>query len=157
MGSDIQYNYNYSISAWFFIRAQAPNYGDQYRRHTTILDYGGKPNISYNGLDNSLKITMNNGKDKKPVAYRVSNFPLQRWNNVVVNYTGGILDIFINSKLVASIKNVVPYMSLDSITVGDDNGIAGGVCNVLYFPTSMSKERIEANYLFLKNNNPPIV
>ena len=29
-----------------------------------------KPNISYNGLDNSLKITMNNGNDKKPVAYR---------------------------------------------------------------------------------------
>lgn len=157
LGSDIQYNYNYSISAWFFIRAQAPNFGDQYRRHTTILDYGGKPNISYNGLDNSLKITMNNGKNKKPVAYRVSNFPLQRWNNVVVNYTGGILDIFINSKLVASIKNVVPYMSLDSITVGDDNGIAGGVCNVLYFPSSMSKERIEANYMILKNNNPPIV
>ena len=45
-----------SISAWFFIRAQAPNFGDQYRRHTTILDYGGKPNISYNGLDNSLKM-----------------------------------------------------------------------------------------------------
>ena len=157
LGSDIQYNYNYSISAWFFIRAQAPNFGDQYRRHTTILDYGGKPNISYNGLDNSLKITMNNGLNKKPVAYRVSNFPLQRWNNVVVNYTRGILDIFINSKLVASIKNVVPYMSLDSITVGDDNGIAGGVCNVLYFPSSMSKERIETNYMFLKNNNPPIV
>ena len=39
----------------------------------------------------------------------------------------------------------------------DDNGIAGGVCNVLYFPSSMSKERIETNYMFLKNNNPPIV
>ena len=62
---------------------------------------------------------MNNGLNKKPVAYRVSNFPLQRWNNVVVNYTRGILDIFINSKLVASIKNVVPYMSLDSI-IRDD-------------------------------------
>ncbi len=157
LGSDIEYNYDYSISAWFFIRAQPPNYGEQYRKHTTILDYGGKPNISYNGLDNSLKITMNNGNNKKPVSYKVSNFPLQRWNNVVVSYTRGILDIFINSKLVASIKNVVPYMSLDNISVGDDEGIAGGVCNVLYFPISMSKERIEANYMFLKNNNPPIV
>ena len=157
VGYDIHYNYNYAISAWFFIRAQAPNYGDQYRKYTTILDYGGKPTISYNGLDNSLKITMNNGKDKEPVMYKVDNFPLQRWNNVVVNYDSGILDVFINSKLVTSIKNVVPYMSLDNISVGDDNGIAGGVCNVLYFPRSMTKERIEANYTLLKNNNPPIV
>jgi len=157
VGYDIQYNYNYAISAWFFIRAQAPNFGDQYAKHTTVLDYGGKPNISYNGLDNSLKITMNNGKNKKPIVYKVNDFPLQRWNNVVVNYDSGILDIFINSKLVASFKKVVPYMSLDNISVGADNGIGGGVCNVLYFPRIMSKERINANYMFLKNKNPPIV
>tara|TARA_Y100000591_G_C21834029_1_gene701399 strand:- start:474 stop:2363 length:1890 start_codon:yes stop_codon:yes gene_type:complete len=157
VGYDIQYNYNYAISAWFFIRAQPPNYGDQYRKHTTILDYGGKPNISYNGLDNSLKITMNNGKNKKPIIYKINDFPLQKWNNIVINYDSGILDIFMNSKLMASFKNVVPYMTLDNISVGDDNGIGGGVCNVLYFPRIMTKERINANYMFLKNNNPPIV
>ena len=156
-GYNIQYNYNYAISAWFFIRAQPPNYGDQYRKHTTILDYGGKPTISYNGLDNSLKITMNNGLNKKPVIYKITDFPLQRWNNIVINYDGGVLDIFMNSKLVASFKNVVPYMSIDNVSVGDDNGIGGGVCNVLYFPRIMSKERIDANYAILKNINPPIV
>ena len=62
-----------------------------------------------------------------------------------------------NSKLVASFKNVVPYMSIDNVSVGDDNGIGGGVCNVLYFPRIMSKERIDANYAILKNINPPIV
>ena len=156
-GYNIQYNYNYAISAWFFIRAQPPNYGDQYRKHTTILDYGGKPTISYNGSDNSLKITMNNGLNKKPVIYKITDFPLQRWNNIVINYDGGVLDIFMNSKLVASFKNVVPYMSIDNVSVGDDNGIGGGVCNVLYFPRIMSKERIDANYAILKNINPPIV
>ena len=96
-------------------------------------------------------------KNKKPIVYKVKDFPLQRWNNVVVNYDSGILDIFINSKLVASFKKVVPYMSLDNISVGADNGIGGGVCNVLYFPRIMTQERINANYMFLKNNNPPIV
>ena len=47
-----------------------------------------------------------------------------------------------NSKLVASFKNVLPYMSIDDVSVGDDNGIGGGVCNVLYFPRMMTKERI---------------
>ena len=156
-GYDIQYNYNYAISAWFFIRAQPPNFGTAYRKHTTILDYGEKPNISYNGLDNSLKITMNNGLNKEPVIYKIKDFPLQRWNNIVINYDSGILDVFMNSKLVASFKNVVPYMSLDNVSVGDENGIGGGVCNVLYFPRMMSKERIAINYNVLKNNNPPIV
>ena len=156
-GYEIQYNYNYAISAWFFIRAQPPNYGVSYRKHTTILDYGEKPNISYNGLDNSIKITMNNGLNKKPIIYKIKDFPLQRWNNIVVNYDSGVLDVFMNSKLVASFKNVVPYMSLDNISVGDENGIGGGVCNVLYFPRMMTKERISINYNVLKNKNPPIV
>ena len=156
-GYDIQYNYNYAISAWFFIRAQPPNFGASYRKYTTILDYGEKPNISYNGIDNSLKITMNNGKNKKPIIYKIKDFPLQRWNNIVINYDSGILDVFMNSKLLASFKNVLPYMSLDNVSVGDDNGIGGGVCNVLYFPRMMTKERISINYNVLKNNNPPIV
>ena len=156
-GYDIQYNYNYAISSWFFIRAQPPNYGVSYRKYTTILDYGGKPNISYNGLDNTLRITMNNGLNKKPIIYKIKDFPLQRWNNIVVNYDSGMLDVFMNSKLVASFKNVVPYMSLDNISVGDENGIGGGVCNVLYFPRMMTKERISINYNVLKNKNPPIV
>ena len=156
-GYDIQYNYNYAISAWFFIRAQPPNYGVSYRKYTTILDYGGKPNISYNGLDNALRITMNNGLNKKPIIYKIKDFPLQRWNNIVVNYDSGMLDVFMNSKLVASFKNVLPYMSIDNISVGDDDGIGGGVCNVLYFPRMMSKERISINYNILKNNNPPVV
>ena len=42
-------------------------------------------------------------------------------------------------------------MSMDEITVGDDNGIGGGVCNVVYFPTSISKERIDINYRILSN------
>ena len=156
-GDNVEYNYNYGISAWFFIRAQPPNYGKNYREFTSILNYGNKPNILYNGKDNTLRIVMDNGKNKKPIVYEVKEFPLQKWNNVVVNYDGGTLDIYINSKLVASFPNTLPYMSMDEITVGDDKGIGGGVCNVVYFPTSISKERIDINYRILSNKNPPII
>ena len=156
-GNDVEYNYNYGISAWFFIRAQPPSYGASYNKYTSILNYGDKPNILYNGSKNTLQIKMNNGKDKKPIIYEIKKFPLQKWNNVVVNYDGGILDIFMNSKLVASISNVIPYMSMDQLTVGDDKGIGGGVCNVVYFPSVMSKERIDLNYRILRNKNPPVL
>ena len=40
--------------------------------------------------------------------YTMKNIELQKWNNVVVNYDGGILDIYMNGNLVSSSKNVLP-------------------------------------------------
>lgn len=154
---DIDYNYNYAISAWFFIRAQSPEYGTAYSTYTPIMDYNGKPTILYNGQLNKLKIEMNNGKNIKPKTFIIDDFPVQKWSNIVINYDGGILDVFMNSKLLASFNSVVPYMSQDNITVGDVDGIGGGVCNVVYFPQSISKERIDINYNILSKKNPPVI
>ena len=154
---DLEYNYNYSISAWFFIRANAPNYKKSYNKYSIILNYGDKPKIMFNPGLNKIKIIMNNGLNKKPIEYIIDGPPLQKWNNVVINYDGGHLDIFMNSKLVRSFPSVVPYMSFDQLSVGEDNGLGGGICNVVYFPSSISRERIITNYKLLKNNNPPII
>ena len=154
---DLEYNYNYSISCWFFIRANAPNYKKSYSKYSTILTYGDKPKILFNPELNKLKIVMNNGLNKKPIEYIIDGPPLQKWNNVVINYDGGHLDIFMNSKLVRSFPSVVPYMSFDQLDVGENDGLGGGICNVVYFPSSISRERIITNYKLLKNNNPPII
>ena len=154
---DLQYNYNYSISLWFFIRANAPNFKKSYNKYSTILNYGDKPKIMFNPNLNKIKIIMNNGLNKKPIEYIIDAPPLQKWNNIVINYDGGHLDIFMNSKLVRSFPSVVPYMSIDTLNIGEDNGLGGGICNVVYFPTSISRERIITNYNLLKNNNPPII
>ena len=153
----IEYNYNYSISSWFFIHAQPPNYKSSYNKYTSILNYNDKPNILYNAKENTLLIKMNNGLNKQPRLFKIKKFPLQKWNNIVVNYDGGTLDIFMNSKLVASFPNTIPYMSIDEITIGSDEGAPGGVCNVVYFPIAISYERIKTNYELLKNRNPPII
>ena len=154
---DLEYNYNYSISSWFFIRANAPNFKKSYNKYSIILNYGNKPKIMYNPSLNKIKIIMNNGLNKKPIEYIIDGPPLQKWNNLVINYDGGHLDIFMNSKLVRSFPSVVPYMSFDQLTVGEDNGLGGGICNVVYFPSIISRERIITNYNLLKNNNPPII
>ena len=154
---DLEYNYNYSISSWFFIRANAPNFKKSYNKYSIILNYGDKPKIMYNPSLNKIKIIMNNGLNKKPIEYIIDGPPLQKWNNLVINYDGGHLDIFMNSKLVRSFPSVVPYMSFDQLTVGEDKGLGGGICNVVYFPSIISRERIITNYNLLKNNNPPII
>ena len=163
---EIEYNYNYALNGWFFFRANSlksictadiPGVCNKEANYRSILNYGDKPNIFYNSVENKLKIKMNNGKDKEPVIYIIDDVPLQKWVNIVINYDGGVLDVFMDSKLLASFNNVVPYMSQDQITIGDIGGVSGGVCNVVYFPQSISKERIDINYKILSNKNPPIV
>ena len=157
------YNYNYGLSAWIFLMAQGPNYGVGYSKFTKVLDYASKPTIWYNPEINTLKITVRvykKGNDKTlydKVIYKTTDIPLQRWNNIVINYVGGTLDIFINKKLVASIPNVIPYMSPDAITIGDNPGISGAVANVTYFATPISKNRISFFYDNLVNKDPPII
>ncbi|MBN20750.1 MAG: hypothetical protein CL678_05615 [Bdellovibrionaceae bacterium] len=154
---DIEYSYNYGISCWVFIRAQPPSFGESYNKYTSILNYGDKPNLLYNGSKNTLQIRMNNGNNKKKLIHNIKKFPLQRWNNIVINYDSGILDIFLNSKLVASYPNILPYMNMDRLSIGEDNGIGGGICNVVYFPAVLSKERIDINYKLLQNKYTPII
>ena len=154
---DIEYNYDYALSGWFFFRANALKTVAQSDNYKSILNYGDKPNIMYSSIDNKLKIKMNNGRNKKPKIYIIDKVPLQKWVNIVINYDKGVLDVFMDSKLLASYNSVVPYMTQDQITIGDRDCVSGGVCNVVYFPQSISKDRIDLNYKILSNKNPPVV
>jgi len=150
------YNHNFAINCWVFLRGnQSPS-----NKFKNILKFNENSAISYNAYNNKLKITMNdidygNNRivDKKEYIYK--NFPLQKWANIVLNYDSGILDIFINSKLVSTIDGVLDKINSKEMTVGGN--VKGGICNVVYFPNSISKERIDLNYRMLRNKNPPIV
>lgn len=151
------FNYNYAISAWFFIHNQPPSHRIANTKFTSILNYANRPNILFNVEKNTLRITMDNAIDKQQIIYETDDFPLQKWNNIVVNYNGGTLDIFINATLVSSTSNVVPFMTYDAITAGTNNGVSGGICNVTYFPTPLTLSKIKVFYKSLKSKNPPIV
>jgi hypothetical protein len=153
------HNFNYSLSCWVFIHSNPTNFKYMDGKYCTILNYSGKPEISYNVKDNTLRVTMVNGKksEKKKIIFEDKYFPMQKWNNIVLNYQQGTLDIFINSKLKNTYTGVVPYMEVDSVVAGQDKGVSGGICNILYSPSYMSKFRIETNYTLLKNKSPPVV
>ena len=160
-GAD-DYNYNYGLNAWIYLMAQAPNYGVGYSKYTKVLDYAGKPTLWYNPEINTFKITVN--VDKKgttgpyqKTVYKTTKLPLQKWNNIVINYVGGTLDVFINKDLVASVKNVIPYMTPDTIYIGDKYGVSGAVGNVTYFSHPISTSRISLFYDSLVNKDPPII
>jgi hypothetical protein len=166
-----KFDYQYSISFWFYLNSIPPNTNPSYAKYTSLLNFGEKPNVLYNASDNSLIITMQQiGLQEKTtnkliefddngnrIVYKQKNVLLQKWNNVIINYNGGILDIFLNGELVKSNVEVVPYYTLDNLTVGEDNGINGSICNLVYFNKPLTSYNIYYLYNTVKNKTPPVI
>jgi hypothetical protein len=165
-----EYDYQYGLSFWVFIHAAPPNTNSNYNNYTSLLNFGGKPNVLYNGSTNSLMVTIEqdteNNKHHKlteydekgnRILYKNNNFLLQKWNNIIINYSGGILDIFINGELVKSNIGVVSYYKLDNLTIGENNGIEGGICNVVYFKNALTSTNVYYLYNMAKNKSPPVL
>ncbi len=150
-----QYNYNYAISMWIYINPQPPNTSRAYTKFTPLFNFGDKPKISYKGSTNTLKITMRQGKHEEEEIFKDKILKLQKWNNFVLNYDGGTLDVFLNGELIASKSGVVPFMRFDTMETGAINGVHGGICNVKYFENSLKKNMIQSIYNTAKNKNPP--
>ena len=53
-------------------------------------------------------------------------------------------------------NNMPIYNDLDTITVGDDVGIKGGICNVVYYKHPLTKEQIALSYNSKMSANPPV-
>jgi hypothetical protein len=91
------------------------------------------------------------------ILYVNRNVLLQKWNNIIINYNGGILDIFLNNELVKSDIGVVPYYTLDNLTIGENDGLHGSICNVVYFSYPLNTTNMYILYNAVKNNTPPVL
>jgi hypothetical protein len=159
--NNTNFDYQYAISFWVFVESSPPNTNPNYTKYTSLLNYGGKPNILYKGDINTLMVTMDQKKLSKKgenttmidfddngdrIIYVNRNFLLQKWNNIIINYNGGTLDVFLNGELVKSSIEVIPYMKFDTLTAGTDGGINGGIANVIYFKNPLTISNI--NHLY---------
>lgn len=151
------FNYSYGISYWVYIDSLPPHYN----KYASVLNYGNKPNMLYNPASNTFIVsiekallknnnTMNElhnvDDDGNIIIYKKTNFPLQKWHHIVVNYTDGLLDIFLNGTLVKSTKYFIPYMKLDNLTIGEKQGVNGKIRDVIYYTSPLTTQQINNNY-----------
>lgn len=170
--NDNVYNQNYAFSMWIYLNPQAPNYIG-YTSESTIFSYnedsfGGKPKITY--FNDMTKENNNFGKtgidqycvyfsnSKAPVGKYKFSMPSQKWNNLVINFKSSQADLFVNGKLEYTYifsKNFPLFSAVDYATIGEDKGLDGAICNVVYYPKNLSLIEIASNYNMLSLRNPP--
>lgn len=157
---------NYSVSFWVYVNTNTAS-SEQYVNEKTIFDYaGGKPKLVYLS-DGNLNVdkfrvyfTNASGKTSEQRSYIITA-PTQRWNNFVFNYRDGVADLFVNGVLERTFEfknGLMPNKGdlTDNITVGDENGISGAICNVCYFPYVLTPFEINGTYNLLRKKNPPV-
>ena len=81
----------------------------------------------------------------------------QKWNNIILNYRNGNVDIFMNGNLVDSQPGVILNDVYSSIIVGQEFGINGAICNVKYYDNGLTLEKIKKIYNDSNNKNPPVI
>ena len=131
--SSEDFTYKYALEFDLFIDNIGENFNENSNTFTSVFSYGDKPNILYNIKDNKLQITCKKGMNGTNIIYETDTFQLQKWNNIVINYIDGVIDVFINNKLVGTSEGNISYMNYDLIKIGSDNGISGGIKNIHYY------------------------
>jgi hypothetical protein len=150
-------NYDYGISAWFYIHPEPQNTNKSYTTlgGVNILDFSGAPTINYDASNNLLNIVVGGAKIPE-TSQPKSKIPLQKWNHLFINFNhNGIMDIFLNNHLETSVQNVVPTLPT-SLIVGSKPGIYGQACNVVYYRNVLGSDGISWIYNTHKYLNPPL-
>ena len=142
--------YHYSISFWVYF-----NTLDNCLEKQTILTFGLKPSLYYKPSNGELTVEINN--KKKDVIYRTNTVLYQRWNHIVMNYSYGKFDLFINNNLVST-RNLLPVMSPQEMLIvgSSDNSNVGGICNMKYYNIPLTASKINSIYKTFHKNSTPI-
>ena len=146
-------NRKFAISMWVYV-VPVPSSTYPYNSDATIFEFGNyNPRLIYNGSTNKFKAFFNTD------ASKAQEFPmdLQAWNHVVFNYAKSSVDLFVNGKLVTTLNERKDSLSYDDVmTIGQDNGLSGGICNIIYFKNPLFQYEIQTMYDLNKNKDPPI-
>ena len=155
--------HKFTLSMWIYLNQQdssiSSSCGLDLFSYSAANGSYSHPSIKYSGVENgknklNIKLSGNDDDDFE------LNVESQKWNNIVFNYNGNFVDIFINGDLVKSHNIVVGGLKIDNYDIfsygGSEEDIDGAICNIKYYKKPLSKFQIVNIYNLLKGQNPPI-
>lgn len=151
----------FTLSMWVYLNQQDAGIS-QSQQDIMFFSYGATnshPSINYAGVENGknkLKLKLyDNGDDNNSFDVNIES---QKWNNIVFNYNGDKVDIFINGDLVktATIVDGIDIKDDDLLSYGSNEDLDGAICNIKYYKKPLTKYQIVNIYNVLNGQNPPI-
>ena len=158
------YNSNFGLSMWIYVNNMGSNIiennGSILFTNSSPNNVNGNPCIRYMGNDQWDFIFSDplNTLSHNKMNY-IMKVPSQKWNHIVFNYYENNVDLFINGNLERNINlklNPIKILPTDVISVGDDNGIDGAVCNIVYYNIPLTQTKISQIYNTNFMKNPPL-
>jgi len=145
----------FTLSMWVYLNQQDTSITESC--DLEFFSYGNHPIISYAGAENGknkLKLKL----DKNDINSFEVNIESQKWNNIVFNYNGNTVDIFINGDLVKTdtVSNGLDIKDTDVFMYGSNKELDGAICNIKYYKKPLTKYQIVNIYNLLNGQNPPI-
>ena len=119
----------------------------------------GHPQIMYNGAKNKCVVIYDNKYDNNiPSPPAELKIPLQKWVHFAMVYDSRHIDMFVNGKLEKTVPRLwnVRISDTDTITVGQENGLQGKICNVMHYGRPLMKKEIVSLYELNKDSDPPL-
>ena len=163
---------NYAISMWTYVNAHGSN-KLAYNTESLIFNYGeGKPKITYyNGDDqdtrdkyriyftNNTTLNEDGNSSTDFKEYYEMKLPLQRWNNLVFNFSSTHADLFVNGHLERTFSfangKMPTFAETDVVTTGKNDGLHGAISNIRYYTKTLSKHKITNIYNIFMKKTPP--
>lgn len=138
-----EYIDEFSLSCWFFL-GNTPVYDEQ-----QIISFDDRV-TAYIRDHNKLLLKID-GSVQTSSDDMEMEIPLQKWNQLVINYKQGYVDVFVNNKLVQNQigfkSEKLKYKKDDSpyVHLGSKNTF-GGIKQILFKKTSLSRLNISIDY-----------
>jgi len=149
----------FTLSMWVYLNQQDTNIITD-DTNVEFFSYGqtstSHPRIYYAGVDNGKNtLKMQCYTSCSPFEINIES---QKWNNIVFNYNGNTVDIFLNGDLVKT-HTVIDGLDIkytDGFTYGSNVELDGAICNIKYYKKLLTKYQIVNIYNLLNGQNPPI-
>ena len=137
----------FAMSMWVYIVPMPTNH-IPYNKEATILDFAYHPRIVYDGSQRNFRIYYSGSKSDQFDA------PHEKWNHIFVNYDKDTVDMYLNGELKTTIpreEQTGGFFVGDILTIGQDNGLQGGIAKVVYYERPLLIHEIRNVYNYNKD------